>query len=427
MEYPIDKYLEQAKTTFSTLLPIFKQPANAWQIGNVFDTLTDFVVRYPEVQSSPGEVVDAAFEQWGKVKGMCWYDDYGWWGIASAKAFEDKYAKIFDTHVNDFQQIATTDCWDTMHTGKPDTTNPPYKYKGGPMVWENRDEGDQPGYFTAANTWAVPRFSGGVWQYDMFKLKRTNPPDCTPGSSNPSDPNHCYLGPFQNTVMNALYLVLALRLALQDKGKGTHEAAQTEKAFLDAWFTLEGDESLLWRNADECALVRERVQTYAYCEETKEYPLVNGHNAKGAWCGDQGLILGGLLDYLTVGSVLPPDPSAQSRAIEIARAVLCTPEMVDSLGVMPYSPEFDDQGDPDDYSCGTGVFWRYLLRGFEQNPELRTQVLSWIANDPENNAIYKSAENVFKLRKPNNNKLFVNFNILAMLLTAIEILKEANG
>ena len=217
MRYRIDNYIEQAKSTFSTLLPIFKQPANAWQIGNVFDTLTDFVVRFPDVESSPGEVVDAAFEQWGKVKGMCWYDDYGWWGIASAKAFEDKYVKVFGSHQEDFQQIAT-DCWDVMHTGKPDSYMPPYKYKGGPMVWENRDEGDEPGYFSAPKTWAVPRFSGGVWQYDMFKVERTdpNPQDCSP--SNPSDPNIFKLGPFQNTVMNGLYLVLALRLALQKQG-----------------------------------------------------------------------------------------------------------------------------------------------------------------------------------------------------------------
>ena len=95
---------------------------------------------------------------------------------------------------------------------------------------------------------------------------------------------------------------------------------------------------------------------------------------------------------------------------------------------MPYSPEFDNQGDPDDYSCGTGVFWRYLLRGFEQNSALRTEVLNWIANDPENNAIYKSAENAFTQRQPpNENELFVNFNILAVLLAAIEILKEANA
>ena len=100
--------------------------------------------------------------------------------------------------------------------------------------------------------------------------------------------------------------------------------------------------------------------------------------------------------------------------------------MVDDLGVMPYSSLFNDQGDPDDYSCGSGVFWRYLLHGFSQNAELRTEVLSLVAADPENNAIYKSAEKAFTQRKPQNqNTLFMEFNILAVLLAAIEILKEA--
>ena len=429
MDYPVDKYISEAKETFAKLLPIFEEPANAWQLGNVFDTLTDFVLRYPDAEPTKGAVVSAAWKQLLQLKGMCWYDDYGWWGIANAKAFDDKYASVFGTTRQQFQQSATH-CWDIMYTGKPDSYNPPYKYKGGPMVWENRDEGNEPGYFSKPDTWAVPRFSGGVWQYDLFKDKRKNPKDCAPDNANPSNPNTCRLGPFQNTVMNALYFVLALRLALQGKGNGTSAAAETEKAFLEAWFSLGGDESLLWHNADQCDLVRERVQTYAYCEEKKSYPLVQGHNAKGAWCGDQGLILGGLLDYLSLrgpAASLPADPLAESRAISIARAVLCTPEMVDALGVMPYSPEFDDQNDPDDYSCGTGVFWRYLLRGFEQNSALRTEVLKWVADDPENNAIFKSAENVFTPRKPNDNELFVNFNIVSTLLTASVILKAASG
>jgi hypothetical protein len=253
----------------------------------------------------------------------------------------------------------------------------------------------------------------------MFKDYRPKP-ECSP--SNPSDPNIVPLGPFQNTVMNGLYFVLALRLRLQDKGTGTGEAARTELKFLNEWFSLQGDESLLWRFDDGTRLVRERVATYAYCDEKKNYPGVKGYDPKGAWGGDQGLILGGLLDHVLVES----DPTAQTLAINIARGVLLN--MVDDLGVTPYSSDFDDQNDPDDYSCGSGVFWRYLLRSFGQNAELRTKVLSLVAGDPENNAIYKSAEHVFSPRvPPNQNKLFVGFNILATLTAAIEILKEADG
>jgi len=51
-----------------------------------------------------------------------------------------------------------------------------------------------------------------------------------------------------------------------------------------------------------------------------------------------------------------------------------------------------------------------------------------VASDPENNAIYKSAEYPFSPRvPPSNNKLFADFNILATLIAAIEVLKEADG
>jgi len=413
MKYPIDRYKTQASKTFSSLFTTFKSWTNAWQIGNVFDTLTDYVVRFPAAEASPGEVAAAALDRWGHT-GNCWYDDFGWWGIASAKAFDDRYARLFGVNRTRFQNIAT-DCWDVMHTGK---SHKEYSYRGGPNVWENRDPGSTPGYFTLPDTWAKPRFPKGVWQYDMFKDTRISG-ECSP--SNPSDPNYCKLGPFQNTVMNGLYLVLALRLRLLGQGTGTGEALRNEMEFLNNWFALEGNESLLWRLPDECLLVRERIATYAYCEPRKKCPPVQGYLPEGAWCGDQGLILGGLLDFLQIE---PADPSAQPRAISIAHGVLSN--MVDQWGVKPYSSGFDNQGDPDDYSCGSGVFWRYLLWGFGRNQALRARVLNWVAADPEHNAIYKSAENAFARPRPGN-KLFADFNILAVLLAAIEILQEAGG
>src|SRR5215207_2307039 len=116
MQYPIDKYMSQASTTFSDLLVTFKGATNGWQVGNVFDTLTDYVLRFPDAEPSRGAVVEAALERWGKIQGsMCWYDDYGWWGVASSKAFNDEYADIFGLHRNEFQGIAI-DCWNVMHT-----------------------------------------------------------------------------------------------------------------------------------------------------------------------------------------------------------------------------------------------------------------------------------------------------------------------
>jgi hypothetical protein len=298
------------------------------------------------------------------------------------------------------------------------------------MVWENRDDGSQPGYFTSPEGWAVPRFPGGVWQYDMFQGERPGPPECTPNHvplddhRKLSDPRskYCPLGPFQNTVMNGLYLELALRLAQNGQGAETLQAAKTELAFLHNWFVVPGDESLLNGFPDGSALIRERVATYADLGGT--YPTVEGFAADGAWCGDQGLIIGGLVDKLLVDPTDPTDPEDQARAIAIARGVLL--HMVGDCGVMPCSDGFDDHNDPDDYSCGSGVFWRYLLHGFGQNAALRTTILGLVAEAPQDNAVYVSAEKAGAHECASGNDLFTGFNTIATLLAAIEILEQAS-
>lgn len=276
-----------------------------------------------------------------------------------------------------------------------------------------------------------PQFAGGVWQYDMFQGERLGPPECTPnhvpGDAHRklSDPRseYCALGPFQNTVMNGLYLELALRLAMHGQGTGTLAAAETELGFLHNWFLVPGDASLLQSFPDGSMLVGERVATYAELGGT--YPAVEGFAPDSAWCGDQGLILGGLVDRLLVDPIDLSDPMDQSRAIAIARGVLL--HLVDDCGVMPYSDGFDDHGDPDDYSCGSGVFWRYLLHGFDQNGALRAAILGLVANDPQNNTVYVSAEKALASDCASANELFAGFNVVATLLTAIEVLENAIG
>jgi hypothetical protein len=81
--------------------------------------------------------------------------------------------------------------------------------------------------------------------------------------------------------------------------------------------------------------------------------------------------------------------------------------------------------DDHDYNCGSGVFWRYLLGGFCQKGALHDEVLSYAKADPENNAIYKSAEDACQGNSPGD-QLFKPFNALATLLAAIEILPEVS-
>lgn len=428
MGYPIETYKAAAGNAFSRLLPLFSNWTNGWQVGNVFDTLTDYAMRYPDAEPSPNGLAKLALERWESIQGsMCWYDDYGWWGIASAKAFDPRYATVFGPYAAKFQAIAL-DCWNVMHTGKPSRGE--YNYGGGPMVWVNRDERAAPGYFTSPTGWAAPRFGGGVWQYDMWAGSRTDPPECTPNhlSSDPnqklSDPKSpdCTLGPYQNTVMNGLYLELALRLASSGQGSGTLQAAKSEMAFLRAWFEVPGDQSLLQALPDGNVLVRERVATYA--EINGSYLPVEGYVKDGAWSGDQGLILGGLADKLLVDPSDPTNPIDQSRATAIARGVLLG--LAGACGVKPYSDGFNDHGDADDYSCGSGVFWRYLLRAFELNTDVRSAVLQLVAADPSGNAVYVAAEKAGSPDCASTNELFEAFNQLAALLAAIEVLEVAN-
>jgi hypothetical protein len=424
MQYPIDKYKTEARKTFQTspLIENFSKWTNSWQIGNVFDTLTDYLVRFPDAEKTPGTVVRIALDRWTNAAGsLCWYDDYGWWGIASEKAFHSEYANIFTDNATTFQGIAR-ECWDIMHNGKP---SKPYNYRGGPNVWDNRENGSPTDYFTSPQTWAVPRFAGGVWQYDMWKGGRPKDKECTPNKDANddaiSDPSKVELGPFQLTVMNGLYLVLALRLG--QNGAGTSEAVRNEIGFLKTWFDLDqdpshpGEDGLLMRFPPALlTLVRERVGTYAYCEANRSYPRVESYAPQTAWCGDQGLILGGLLDYFLVDSSAP---YPQQHAISIVGGVL--QHMVTDQVVQPTLNLYND---PDDYGCGSGVFWRYLLRGFRENAALRQQVLTWVNEDAENNAIYRSAEYACTNGGPGN-ALFADFNVLATLTAAIEILGSA--
>ena len=82
--------------------------------------------------------------------------------------------------------------------------------------------------------------------------------------------------------------------------------------------------------------------------------------------------------------------------------------------------------DQDDYDCGSGVFWRYLLYGFEQTALFRNEVLKLVTADPNNNPIVKSADDACNGKSPGD-ELFKDFNTLATLTTAINVLEAAGS
>ncbi|HJP89037.1 MAG TPA: hypothetical protein VJ850_08390 [Candidatus Limnocylindrales bacterium] len=422
MGYPIETYRAQAAIAFGKLLQMLPASGNGWQIGNVFDTLLDYVLRNPTSEPRPNALAEAALERWKATQSsMCWYDDYAWWGIASSKAFDDRYAEVFGPYRATFQDISIG-CWKLMHLGKPAAG--PYKYLGAPAVWQNRDEGDEPGYFTSRAGWAAPRFPNGVWQYDMWVGTRTDPPDCTPNQDasggRVSDPTsrYCPLGPYQNTVVNTLFLELALRLALHGQGDEFLAAANAELGFLHSWFQL-GDHGPLQAFDDGSALICERVPTYADYQGT-EMP-VEGFAADSMWTGDQGLLIGGLVDKLRALPTDPQNASDQALALAVTTGVLV--HLATPKGVPSTSDGFN-QGDEGDYCCGSGVFWRYLLYGFGQNPKVKQVVLDLVAADPDGNAVFVSAQNATTAACAGANSMFDQFNALATLVAAIEILGQ---
>lgn len=387
-----------------------------WDLGNVFDTMTDYLA-FAREQSDP-EFAGLAYKKYLALVGSpnspgqdagCWYDDFAWWGIASAKAYDKTFDSIFGNWQKNFQDIALY-CWKTMKDGK---SNPEWSYKGAPNVWDNRDNGHpDEDYWNKKENWATPRFGNGVgsglqgvWQYDIFRVERSQN-ECSPGASNPADPKSCNLGPFQDTVVNGLFLVLALRLLKANSSSlPTRQSAKDEYGFLNAWFDDRlGSDSLLLRFSDNTMLVRERVTTYA--EIDNEFPPIGQWNESPdtCWAGDQGLIIGGLTDsdkWLF---------STPNNYKVITSVILGVANHMSQNGVIQY--HYDELGDPGDYKCGVGVFMRYLLYTFIQNPTPVRQTIAQIKN-----VLLTTTNNMCENASPYDD-LFDNFNILSTLTTA---------
>ena len=208
----------------------------------------------------------------------------------------------------------------------------------------------------------------GVWQYEIFREKRLN--ECS--YYNPCDPKNVYLGPFQLTVVNALYFLLALRLFNVAKNPSMRQPVLDEYGFLRAWFSDSlGADSLLLSFGDTAKppalLVRERITTYA--EIDGEYPPVKQwYGMLGAcWGGDQGLMIAALVELL---QAFPDQSEAADWALSILKGVLTQMTQNQIL-----QPNIGLMGDDADYKSGVGVFARCLLYAYSQpNSPLKAAV-----------------------------------------------------
>lgn len=99
-----------------------------------------------------------------------------------------------------------------------------------------------------------------------------------------------------------------------------------------------------------------------------------GYKPETIWTGDQGLVLGGLVDLIEMARRGYPglDPA---NCLATAKRLLAgvKQQLVDSQGhLQPYLPfGVPPAGDPTSYETGLGVFFRYLLYAYRTNADLR--------------------------------------------------------
>lgn len=322
---------QQAQETFTQLTGVFTQSTNMWRLGHTFDTAIDYLaIDGSQAESFAQDVLTA----WRPLDGA-WFDDYAWWGIAGLNASRDGSPFPKNTLFS-FKRIAQS-MWGIMDGNAP-------------WVWDNALD-------QAAMAMYRPRFEGGVWNSNWSDSR------WEAGFSN--DPGG--LVGIQNTVTNGLYLVLSTRQHVVGGTPPTRDAADREWHFLSEWFDLgDAQESLLMRFPSGAVLVRERVSTY-YNGDT-----VGGYDPGTAWAGDQGLILGGLVDRMALRDPEAPD---RGKLLDLAKGILqgVHEQMVQGGQLQPWIGSTPG-GDTDDYLTGIAVFMRYLLYAFNNCAELRDTI-----------------------------------------------------
>jgi hypothetical protein len=382
-------FTENAQQVFTQLKDIFagKKPlpplppyVNYWRLGHSFDTIIDYLATSPDEAKGFGQIAIEAYNR--STDSAWWYDDFGWWGIASLKAMQ--HPKLFPNS-KEFQQICDH-CWTVM-------------YDNAPKVWTHNK--NNPGF-----SLRKPRFEDGVWNADWTKPRpgKTTGNMCKPGDT---------LCGIQNTVTNSLYLVLATRLYLEyPQDQRYVDASRKEFKFLSDWFQVSDPDQALWMPVEQGAVIRERAATFA--EINGKFAPVPGYNSKVAWSGDQGIVLGGLVDRMRlVGKNDPPTYNAYlNRAKAIVAGVKSQATKLGGGTLGPWVTSVDG-GDPEDYATGPGVYWRYLQYAYQNNDDLK----EYFRASGQTEFVSKNAEH--PKRAPDSDDLSDLTNRLAALVAAI--------
>ena len=236
------------------------------------------------------------------------------------------------------------------------------------------------------------------------------------------DPGNAMLGPFQDTVVNSLYLVLALRMG---KALNTTTQIAREYQFLTTWCfdsSIPTSQQLYYSFGTNNGIVLERVSTY------KNGQFVNPpewHDLHCAWCGDQGLMLGAMVDYLMLQPGAAP---ARNLITGIMQGVAS--HMQENSILSPWYPLTPNnplkETDAADYASGIGVYMRYLLYAYNNNATVRQMVGANTAGIKD--MIITAANACVSHTFPTyGNGIFDLFNQLSTLITAATILQGAEN
>ncbi|HEX6368363.1 MAG TPA: hypothetical protein VF006_05490 [Longimicrobium sp.] len=378
-----DDLQQQATQTYEQLKGNFQSDTSMWRLGNTLDTLLDYVAEVDP--TAAGEVAELAMDKFQMLDGA-WFDDYAWWGIASVKASQMQFPAVPPNkpgpYTWNFKRIAQS-MWGIMDG------NAPY-------AWERATPADQTAY--------SPRYEGGVWNGDW--------PGSRWNAGFAVQEEGGGLSGIQNTVTNGLYLVLASRLYLASGTEAYLNSARREFGFLHTWFDHPDPAlRLLDRQGEHAALVRERVSVVGGA--TDPYFQANLH-----WAGDQGLVLGGLVDLMSaMGPTHPDDYQALlALARTIMKGVRTNLSVLDVLN--PWTPgQNAPGGDPADYFTGIGVYMRYLLYAFRNNPDLAADM----AAEDYQSFLLANVANPYPDPSYPPDSMTENTNKLAVLLAAIAV------
>ncbi|MCP4328441.1 MAG: hypothetical protein GY791_08395 [Alphaproteobacteria bacterium] len=328
---------------------------NAWQM--IGDCQRLFVETYKSDKSKGFDT----------RKGANWWDDYGWWGISFIDLY-DHYDAVFGsdgapdpgTECYEDDHLLTKecvfqyahDCWQVMQSYAWVSANKQYDGPAQPV-------------------------EGGCWN-SYFKPKGN--------------------GGIQNTVTNALYLCLSIRLGrcVPVLDYPYLDAITEQLRWFSEWFDLENARYEYPSSDASSRLVYDRP-TAADSEYNKVgVPKYYTGEPGQMWSGDQGLLVAAFADILKAGGILgqlPASTKAEAEGIKKGLSQGARDFLTSSDGVFHEAVLHGDAATTFgvDYApTGKGVLIRYLAYALDVLPKgisdtITTNAIAVCENPPDPN------------------------------------------